>query len=214
VALATFSTQLEVTVALDTNTTREGLVQSVGALPFLNGGTRTGHAMQKVARTVLLESAGRRAALPAYVVILTDGDTSEAANVFAAKAEVLHALPRVHVLAVGVGSAVSAPGLASIARAPEAAIAVATFAALDSPVLLRAVLQAGPCSNSSDPGESAATPAPALGWTAECRIVREQAPLALLLDSSSSLTADEWQGLLAFAAEVVQNLALVDASPR
>ena len=123
ISVVTFSNRRRVIFDFATSSTspESELQQKILAAPFLNTGTRTGRALRFVATSLVLGDAavGRRAGVPARVVLVTDGRTNEAPATYQGFVDELKSTGA-EVYAVGVGDDVSEPELlAAITGAPS-----------------------------------------------------------------------------------------------
>jgi hypothetical protein len=218
--MVSFSSSAFVRLYLDTTFDSAAAQQMVLQAPYQGRGTVTGNALNIVYEQVLAVDHGYRQAHVA-VVVVTDGQTQESADILQHAAEQLQDAADVYV--IGVGSDVNVTELGIIASRPatEHVVVVESIDMLGDVDMTRKTAENAACIKQTTTSTTT-TPPPTTTTTATtmfepttstlargslaCQLVLSD--IVFVLDSSGSLGLDSWHALLNFTAAVIDMLPI------
>ncbi|KAK0047864.1 FMRFamide receptor [Biomphalaria pfeifferi] len=174
-------------------TNNSQVAQALLKIPYLSQSTHTAQALDYARTNSFTAAQGARPNAGKIAVVITDGNSQNAAETAAAAARLKQS--GVTVIAVGVGSSISQTELKAIASGDSNVFNVNNYSVLDA---IRAGLVTQAC-------EAATTQAPTPTVLKECD---RDADILLILDSSTSIGRPNYASLANFAADLTSNFKI------
>lgn len=125
IGVTTFSSTVHPQFYMNEHNSTASLVNAINAIPYQDGGTVTGAALNWVDKNAFTTAAGNRDHVIDIVIVMTDGKSANTQETAAAAAQ-LHG-HNVKTFAVGIGNKIDQPELQSIASDSKHILTVSSF---------------------------------------------------------------------------------------
>lgn len=198
IAVITYSLRPRVLVDFNGAANASELITLIRSAEYLESATRTGAALSAAADLLTASDSGRRVGVPAAVLLVTDGETSEDAATFDASLANLQST-NASIYAAGVGMSVTYATLALVASDESTVMHVADTATLATDLIVMQAVEVTVCSTlaqaststanatTSSPSSSSAPPLQLIAAPLAACAVNIELDVILLLDSSARL---------------------------
>jgi collagen type VI alpha len=205
VGVMTFSTEVFVSFYLGAHSTKRDVTRAILNIPYIYGSTNTADGLHTLRTEMFNPANGDRDRVPNVAIVITDGISNLNSERTIPEALMTHAAG-IHIFVVGIGLTGDKPEIRALATAPaeDNRFLVANFDDLKN---IRRNVFSTLCEMVVIEGPLAATksPLPSLPARKACS---SEADVVFLLDSSSSVGEQNFQRLLRFLGNVIQDMAI------
>lgn len=203
VGVVTYSTHVRLDMTLKEHMSRDALQRAIGQIQYMEGGTRTGDAIQYAHTDMFKEENGSRPWAAHIVVLITDGYSHDR-NVTFMEASIARS-KGIELFAIGVGRGVDEAELREIASDPDDThmFRVDGYGALKH---IESAFTSGACHkpNSTESMQEDESEPHTAKETATKRCGGKPADVYFLLDSSSSIWHPQFKDQLHFVSQLLR----------